>query len=186
MKDPYPSQKTGRVLITGCPRSGTKFVKRYFEAQHRIFLGHEQEGQHGTVDWRQAYTRSPAFEATISLVRHPIPTIRSLTDLMIAYSRRKGSIEWHRLRMVAVAGGWLHLLSEEMWVEAATQWWYTVYEHHRKQDWLQLRIEDFRYDQNVPDVHPKPCALNIDKDWCWHTVKPLAEELGYTRSNMLS
>ena len=165
MKDPYPPQKTGRILITGCPRSGTKFIHRYFSRQHKVFLGHECEGKHGTVEWRHAYARQPRFEVTISCVRHPLLTIRSLTDLMIAYSQQKDRIEWRWIVTLAKEGGWFQLLDGGMWVEAATMWWLTVYSHHRDKEWLQMRVEDFNMPSPPPDQHPKPNALEIDKDW---------------------
>lgn len=119
----------GGLLITGCPRSATRSVTKYFE-DHGVSLGHETAGEKGTVDWRHAYSEfdeeNPAFIIQLTLVRNPVDTIRSLSELLIDCDRK--SQTWKDIAFLSRLGGWDKRLAELDFFGAATDWWITVYE----------------------------------------------------------
>ena len=183
VKDPNPPQIEGQLLVTGCPRSGTRFAAEFFQA-NGLDIQHERAGKHGTVEWRHAYTRKPVFQSVISLSRHPMLTIRSLTDLMIGIKTHNADkITWRYIKMMADLGHFRHHLDKEMWVEAAVEWWISVYRYHIEQGYRRVRLEDLSGDPTKP--HPKPCALDFDKDWAWEAVEPIASQLGYTKTDVV-
>jgi len=116
--------QSGGLLITGCPRSAMKSVTKYFES-HGVSLGHETDGEMGTVDWRYAYTPEPDFILRLTLVRDPLDTVLSLTEL-IMHCDRKSDI-WKDIQSMSVMGGWGEKLKDLDFIGAATDWWTTVY-----------------------------------------------------------
>lgn len=183
-KDTHPPQKSGILLITGCPRSGTTFVSEFYKQKDGIDLGHETAGEHGTVEWRHAYTDAPKFDVTLSLVRHPLRTIPSLTDLLISLWTHQPSHHVTRqwIARLAVHGRFDSLLESQMWAEAAMTWWVSVYERHQNL-YPVLRVEDLK-GMEPTKPHAKPYALNLDMDWLWEAVSPLAQNLGYKRNDV--
>lgn len=125
----HKRMEEGALLITGCPRSATRSVTKYFE-DHGVSLGHETAGEKGTVDWRHAYTimdkEDPAFIIQMTLVRNPIDTIRSLTELLANCDRK--SQTWKDITKLSVLGEWDKKLARLDFLGAATDWWITVYE----------------------------------------------------------
>ena len=126
----HKRMEEGAMLITGCPRSGTRAVAEYF-GDHGVELGHETAGEKGTVEWRHAYTEfdeeNPAFVIQMVLVRDPISTVRSLASLLIKCDRESDTWEW--IETLSVLGGWNGKLAELDWLGAAADWWTTVYKH---------------------------------------------------------
>lgn len=126
----HKRMEEGAMLITGCPRSGTKSVTKYFE-DHGVSLGHETAGEKGTVDYRHAYTvmdkENPAFIIQMTLVRNPLDTIRSLTELLANCDRK--SPTWGWLTELSCQGGWDEKLKKQEFLGAATDWWITAYEY---------------------------------------------------------
>ena len=183
MKDPNPPQRSGLILVTGCPRSGTRFFSESLET-YGIRLGHELAGKHGTVEWRHAATKDPAFDVKISLARHPIRTITSLTDLMIAnYKNHRAGPTWYYIEKIAWRQNFHQFIEREMWVEAATFWWNSVYAFHIAEGYRSVRVEDIAGDPI--NNHSKPHALNIDKDWVWAQVQEVAGYVGYRRKDKI-
>lgn len=125
----HEPMKEGALLITGCPRSGTRAVAAYFK-EHGVELGHETAGEKGTVDWRHAYSEfdreDPAFIIQMTLVRDPISTVRSLAELLINCDRKSDT--WQSITDLSVLGGWDEKLKTLNWLGAAADWWTTVYE----------------------------------------------------------
>jgi len=142
-----PMQEGG-MLITGCPRSGTRAVAAFFE-ERGVELGHEQAGEKGTIDWRHAYTEfdeeNPAFIIQMTLVRDPISTVRSLTELLMDCDRKVDT--WGYITELSKVGGWDKKLEELNWIGAAADWWTTVYE--RLYDLPVLKLEQI---PNIKDV----------------------------------
>jgi len=130
----------GALLITGCPRSATRSVTKYFE-DHGVSLGHETAGEKGTVDWRHAYTimdtKNPAFIIQMTLIRNPIDTIRSLAELLTHCDRRSETWDW--IRALSTLGSWDEKLNNLDFFGAATDWWITVYD--RLIDFPVLKME---------------------------------------------
>lgn len=125
----HERMEEGAMLITGCPRSGTKAVTAYFK-EHGVELGHETAGEKGTVEWRHAYSEfdkeDPAFIIQMTLVRDPISTVRSLSELLCNCDRKSDT--WAAIVTLSVLGGWNEKLEAFDWVGAAADWWTTVYE----------------------------------------------------------
>lgn len=117
-------QKFGGLLITGCPRSATKSVTKFFD-NHGVHLGHETEGEMGTIEWRHAYTEEPDFPLRMTLVRDPLDTVRSLVDLLEHCDHKSDT--WEDIAGLSLQGGWDEKLAELNWLGAATDWWTTVY-----------------------------------------------------------
>lgn len=130
MKETNERMEEGALLITGCPRSATRSVTKYFE-DHGVSLGHETAGEKGTVDWRHAYTEfdeeNPAFVLRMTLVRNPLDTIRSLIDLLENCDRKSPTWKW--ITKLSRQGGWNKKLKKRDFLGAATDWWITVYKH---------------------------------------------------------
>lgn len=138
-KDRHPIQKAGELLITGCPRSGTKSVAQYYYDQG-LRIGHECAGIDGTVDWRLAYELDAFFPITIVLVRDPIKTVISLTELLTNVKR--DNITYKHIKDLARIGCWEDLLLDGDFTGAAIMWWTSVYD--RRFGYPVLRIEDFK------------------------------------------
>jgi hypothetical protein len=77
-------------LITGCPRSGTKYTAEVF-GRAGYDVRHEQVGVDGCVSWYHgsphAYGQggrfTPKFRAVVLQIRHPVQTISSLRVLSL-------------------------------------------------------------------------------------------------------
>ncbi len=123
--EPHPKQDSGTFLFTGCPRSGTKSVAYYYRDQG-LDIGHEQSGRDGTVEWRHAYNSDPQFKMVIVVVRDPIRTVISLTELLTNVDRN--SFTWHHIKDLSTKGYFHDLLTTEDYVGAAIQWWTSVYD----------------------------------------------------------
>lgn len=117
-------QKSGGLLITGCPRSATTSVAKFFE-DHGVHLGHQTEGEMGTIEWRYAYTEEPDFPLRMTLIRDPLDTVRSLVELLKHCDHKSDT--WEDIASLSVQGGWDGKLKDEKFLEAATDWWTTVY-----------------------------------------------------------
>jgi len=126
--EPYPPQETGTLLFTGCPRSGTKSVATYYRDQG-LDIGHEQSGKDGTVEWRHAYNLNAKFNLTIVVVRDPIKTVISLTELLKNVDR--SSFTYKHILDLAEFGLWMDLLKDGDFVGAAIQWWTSVYKNRK-------------------------------------------------------
>ena len=82
-----------KVLIIGCPRSGTLYAARYFRRHFNLKLGHESFDRDGISAWMMAvepkelsypwgYCKPNAnFEYILHQVRHPINAISSLHSI---------------------------------------------------------------------------------------------------------
>ncbi len=69
------------ILVTGCPRSGTKNYTAYLVSKGQR-IQHERPGEDGTCDWRAAVRAdSSEWSEVIHLVRHPLNCISSMTTL---------------------------------------------------------------------------------------------------------
>lgn len=68
------------ILVTGCPRSGTRFASRMFREVFGMMVGHETELGHGTSDWRYVDPRykKDHFKIIFHQVRYPLDVIGSL------------------------------------------------------------------------------------------------------------
>ena len=84
-----------KVLVTGCPRSGTTFVSRLLCTKYGLDMPHEKMGEHGTVSYAFAVDaeeylwchegerrRDFDFDLIFHLVRDPLACIGSLTVMM--------------------------------------------------------------------------------------------------------
>lgn len=127
------------LLITGCARSGTAFVARFFKLQG-YDLAHEREGSFGIVSWTMATdtTTTPwgpgshgyIFAHTFHQVRDPLKTIASVSNEPIA--------------------SWLYIqqfipeisLGDPPLVNAAKYWYYWNLMAEAKAEWT-YKIEDF-------------------------------------------
>lgn len=67
-----------KILITGCPRSGTGYAAKCAQSIG-LDLGHESMGLSGTVDWHKA-TLTHGYQIVIHLVRSPLPCISSIAE----------------------------------------------------------------------------------------------------------
>lgn len=137
--------KSGGLLITGCPRSATKSVTKYFQS-HGVHLGHETEGDMGTVEWRHAYTLEPDFILRLTLVRNPLDTVLSLTELLMHCDRKNRT--WIDIKKLSKQGCWDKKLNELDFIGAATDWWTTVYE--RLYDYPLIKVEHL---PKLPNLH---------------------------------
>jgi hypothetical protein len=81
----------GGLLITGCPRSGTRYIARLLTRLGRD-VGHEEMGRHGIASWCMAVVAEEApwgparqpqhtFETILHQVRNPVFVIPSLSTL---------------------------------------------------------------------------------------------------------
>ncbi|NOX49190.1 MAG: hypothetical protein GXP16_01465 [Gammaproteobacteria bacterium] len=147
--------ETGALLITGCPRSGTKSAWKFYQ-ERNVFLGHECPGEMGTIEWRNAYQNfnmedeDRKWAIVNVLVRDPLSTVASLAELLRS-STTSPNIHKHThrdIQKVALDGGWLGLLDDHNHVDAAIEWWTTVYEGLLGLP--TLRIEDW---PNLPHEH---------------------------------
>ncbi len=124
-QEPYAPQMSGNVLISGCPRSGTKSIGKYYQ-NRGLLLGHEESGPDGTIDWRHAYNLDLDFSLIMTLIRDPIKTVMSLTEL-ITNSKGDNLTNAYIWRL-AKEGKWDDLLTKDRYFSAAIQWWTSVYE----------------------------------------------------------
>lgn len=144
-KEPHPIQLAGHLLVTGCPRSGTKSVAQYYHDQG-LRMGHECAGTDGTVEWRHAYSLDAFFPITIVLVRDPIKTVISLTELLTNVKR--DSFTYKHIKDLARLGLWEDLLYDGDFIGAAIMWWTSVYD--QRFGYPVLKIEDFKV---IPDLN---------------------------------
>ena len=143
------------MLITGCPRSATQSVAEYFQ-NHGVALGHQMAGEMGTVEWRHAYSEKPDFVIILALVRDPLDTVRSLTELLMNCDRKSDT--WKAIAEQSVLGNWDRKLKDCSWVGAATNWWTTVYE--RLYQYPLLKVEHL---PKLPDTNRHPrVGLNFN------------------------
>lgn len=83
------------ILITGCPRSGTKYICEALK-KWGLIVRHEQVGFHGTADWTRAIspdgkarfkavwyrgTDCTRFDVIFHQVRHPLKVFETLHSL---------------------------------------------------------------------------------------------------------
>jgi hypothetical protein len=76
-----------RLLVTGCGRSGTKYIARILQ-RAGLDIGHETMGEHGISSWYMTVNAVSApfgdgragyvFENTLHQIRHPLAVIDSL------------------------------------------------------------------------------------------------------------
>lgn len=129
IEDSSPPQRHGHVIITGCPRSGTKSVATYYQ-RLGLDIGHEMPGTYGTVDWRHAYHNlESTFRIVMIAVRDPIQTVISLTELIEAAHKYPQLPTWQYIRYLSEIGSFEDLLDDENFSGAAIQWWTSVYDH---------------------------------------------------------
>ncbi len=164
----HKRQEEGGLLITGCPRSATRSVTAYFKS-HNVFLGHETAGEMGTVEWRHAYTPEPDFLLRLTLVRDPMKTIASLTEMLTNCDRK--SITWSDIIDLAILGGWTGKLKNGKFFEAATDWWTTVYE--RLYEYPLIKVE------HIPKLPESNRHRRVDRDF--DTRDALKDEADFWR-----
>lgn len=149
--------KEGAMLITGCPRSGTRAVAAYF-LEHGVELGHEKPGEKGTVDWRHGYLEfdddNPAFIIQMTLVRDPISTVKSLAELLCNCDRKSDT--WGYITDLSKIGGWDKKLAAFDWLGASADWWTTVYEHLYQFPILKL--------EHMPKLNDVGHSARVDRD----------------------
>lgn len=68
-------RRMGRLLITGCGRSGTRYIKDAL-ALAGVDVGHEAQGPVGIVDWHKAIDVS-GYEIILHQVRNPLRVVES-------------------------------------------------------------------------------------------------------------
>lgn len=171
----HEKMEAGALLITGCPRSGTRAVTAYLE-EHGVSLGHETAGEKGTVEWRHAYSEfdeeNPAFIIQMTLIRDPIDTVRSLTDLLINCDRKSDT--WQSITELSILGGWDKKLKELDWFGAAAMWWTTVYDRLYQFPMLKLehlpKIKKINTHSGVDRTIDVAVRLN-DYDDFWRVAK---------------
>jgi len=141
------SDRRRRILITGCGRSGTRYVVALL-VKHGLDVRHEDVGRDGVASWCMAVDsrstpwgpprRDYDFEHTFHQVRAPLRAIPS----MIGFKDRS----W---RYIAE---WCPCpVDDPPLLRAAKYWYYWNLEAEKVSQW-RYRIEDFR------DVYPEFCA----------------------------
>jgi len=173
-------QQRPALLVTGCPRSGTKSATKWWN-DRGLDIGHEEINRDGTCHWKYAYQASE-FPMVIVLIRDPIQCVNSLAQLI-----RKCSNGTHDILYgFADVGGWTYDPKEPM-ISAMT-WWYEVYQHlfglpH-------ICVENLpgvnRLNPHIRDYMRKDITyteggfLNVEPDLA-HKVLNLAHMYGYTK-----
>jgi hypothetical protein len=107
-------------LITGCGRSGTSYTAAALRACG-LDVGHEEPGVGGVVSsvWVVEDTYYPSFHAqhrpqfdlVLHQVRHPLPTIGSLTtaqDSSLRWNARHIELDLHQEKVLVAAQYWLN------------------------------------------------------------------------------
>jgi len=79
IKDKLPQEATPKILITGCGRSGTRYVSEALK-EWGLDVGHEIEGKNGTADWYKALNPK-GYDLVLHQVRHPLDAIMTLHTL---------------------------------------------------------------------------------------------------------
>ena len=159
-----------RVLITGCPRSGTTAVTQYYLSRGLI-VGHECPGVHVTVDYK-AIHEVDDYPVVIALVRHPLKTIESLAELFLNADRR------FRYQLARVYPDFVDETDE---VLAALNYWTWTYE--RLKSYPHIRIEDM--DINRVNRHLHSYELTEEElmeryPAAYGTLVEVAAHYGYT------
>lgn len=102
-----------KYLITGHPRSGTKYMSELFKNNGHD-IGHEEMGKDGTSNWQMAvyaneypykvndnFTRMDIdFDVLIQVIRNPIDAVSS-----IAFTEQPS--EWFRAKYVSIYGNFV-------------------------------------------------------------------------------
>ncbi len=133
----HPEER--KLLITGCARSGTGFVARFFKLQG-FDVAHERDGAFGIVSWTMAAdafetpwgpgSHCYVFEHTFHQVRDPLKTIASVSNEPLT--------------------SWLYIqqfipeisLEDPPLVNGAKYWYYWNLMAEKKSEWT-YKIEDF-------------------------------------------
>lgn len=176
-------QEFGGLLITGCPRSATRSVTEYFIA-HGVLLGHETPGEMGTVEWRHAYTEEPDFPLRLTLVRDPLKTVQSLTELLMHCDRKNPT--WNDIVKLSVQGGWDGKLKALNWIGAATDWWTTVYKRLYAFPIIKVehlpKLPDSNHNSRVDRDFDIRTALKDEKDF-WEIARAYGYYLGESKND---
>lgn len=157
-----PDKRSAKVLITGCGRSGTRYVVALLR-MHGLDVRHEQLGRDGTASWCMAVdsARTPwgparrecEFRLIFHQVRSPLPAIQSMTALK--------EESWRYI------GEWIPCdLRDPPLLRSAKYWYYWNSHAERIAGW-RYRIEDFR------DIYPEFCdRLGISPDPVFLDILP--------------
>ena len=115
-------------LITGCGRSGTKYIVEVLAAVG-IEAGHEKPGKHGIVDWHLVLAKPEEYDFILHQVRHPLRTIESM------HSAREPSWKFICERVMDIR-------MDMSILERCMAYWYYWNLLAEKNAWLTYRVED--------------------------------------------
>lgn len=128
-----------RVVITGCARSGTKYMSRVLK-RHGLDVEHERVGSDGTVDWKWAPLVDPAGVMVLHQVRHPLKVIASCRTLI------RSSWEYiSRHIAVSVPPKGVQITPDVLLLRCMNYWaqWNSKVE---RKALFRFRVEDLEYD----------------------------------------
>ena len=140
------SNRRKELLITGCGRSGTRYMVALLE-RHGLEIKHEEMGRNGIVSWCMAVDsaatpwgpprRDYDFNNIFQQVRSPLKAIPSITKFK--------DISWQYI------GQWIPCRPDEPVLLRAAKYWYYWNEHAENIAHWRYRIETF------PEVYPEFC-----------------------------
>jgi hypothetical protein len=149
-----PSESRSKVLITGCGRSGTRYIVALL-IKHGLDVRHEELGRDGVASWTMAVdsTRTPwgpgrrgrTFDNVFHQVRSPLKVIPSMAEFK--------DRSWRYICK------WIPCEIDEPPLLRAAKYWYHWNVHAEKIAQWRYRVEDFK------EVYPEFCArLGITAD----------------------
>lgn len=149
------SVKQRELLITGCARSGTYFITKFFQ-HNKLDVGHERDGQFGVVSWLMAAdaAKAPwgpgsagyAFKHVFHQVREPLKTIASAGN--------EPERSWLYIQQFIPE---IHLEDPKI-VKGAKYWYFWNLLAEKKAEWT-YRIEDV-----AGQVEEMTARLEVDLD----------------------
>jgi hypothetical protein len=126
----------GGLLITGCPRSGTKYVSHLLTELGRE-IGHEKMGRHGIASWCMAVQAQKApwgparehhhtFDVILHQVRNPkvvIPSMSTLKDQSWEFVYEHTPCDRTEPLVLRAAKAWYHW---NLHAQSVAHWRYRV------------------------------------------------------------